>query len=458
MTTVLPDHLPIQPFTRPARGTVTLPGSKSLTNRALLLAALCDRPVTLTGALFSEDTHLMAAALRTLGFTITADESGHTLRVSDQANGFPAHSAPIDLFVGLAGTAARFLTALCAAAPGGSYRLDGVPQMRKRPMKPLIDALRTLGSDIRCTGVEGFFPIEIHARGLCGGPVSIDASESSQLLSALLMVAPHAAAPIEITLVGGVRWPFVAMTINQMAQFGFAQKLTRTGATLAIPAGRYAPPATYAIEPDATASSYFTALPLAVGGTTHIANLLPPAHGLQGDSQFLNVLTRLGAEVAPLNGNVDITVRPGAVLRGVTQNFSEFSDTFLTLAALAPLLAGPTTITGIAHSRKQETDRVAGMVAELRKLGQDVHEHEDLDGLTITPNLAELRRRSAAAPVTIETYGDHRFAMSFAILGCHDLHGDARPWLSIRNPACCAKTFPHFFELLETLRKNSLAP
>ena len=325
-------------------------------------------------------------------------------------------------------------------------------------MKPLIDALRTLGSDIRCTGVEGFFPIEIHARGLCGGPVSIDASESSQLLSALLMVAPHAAAPIEITLVGGVRWPFVAMTINQMAQFGFAQKLTRTGDTLAIPAGRYAPPATYAIEPDATASSYFTALPLAAGGTTHIANLLPPAHGLQGDSQFLNVLTRLGAEVAPFNGDVDITVRPGSVLRGVTQNFSEFSDTFLTLAALAPLLAGPTTITGIAHSRKQETDRVAGMVAELRKLGQDVHEHEDQDGLSITPDLAELRRRSAAAPITIETYGDHRFAMSFAILGCHDLHGDSRPWLSIRNPACCAKTFPHFFELLETLRKNSLAP
>jgi len=464
VTTVLPDHLLIQPFTRPARGTVTLPGSKSLTNRALLLAALCDRPVTLTGALFSEDTHLMAEALRKLGFTVTADDSAHTLRVSDQTAAFPSTSisAPIDLFVGLAGTAARFLTALCAVAPCGIYRLDGVPQMRKRPMKPLIDALRTLGAEIHCTGVEGFFPFEIHAHGLGGGPVSIDASESSQLLSALLMVAPHAAAPIEITLVGGVRWPFVAMTINQMAQFGFAQKLTRTGDSLAIPAGRYAPPATYAIEPDATASSYFTALPLAVGGTTHIANLLPPAHGLQGDSQFLNVLTRLGAEVAPFNGDVDITVRPGTVLRGITQNFSEFSDTFLTLAALAPLLAGPTTITGIAHSRKQETDRVAGMVAELRKLGQDVHEHEDQDGLTITPDLAELRRRSATTPLKIETYGDHRFAMSFAILGCHDLHGSRdsapRPWLTIRNPACCAKTFPHFFELLDTLRKNSLAP
>ena len=193
----LPDLLPIQPFTRPARGEVTLPGSKSLTNRALLLAALCDQPVTLTGALFSEDTHLMAEALRKLGFTVTADARALTLRVADQSHAFrhSAATAPVELFVGLAGTAARFLTALCAAAPRGTYRLDGVPQMRKRPMKPLIDALRALGADIRCTGAEGFFPLEIHARGLRGGPVSLDASESSQLLSALLMVAPCAAAP-----------------------------------------------------------------------------------------------------------------------------------------------------------------------------------------------------------------------------------------------------------------------
>lgn len=449
----LPDLLPIQPFTRPARGEVTLPGSKSLTNRALLLAALSDAPVTLTGALFSEDTHLMAEALRKLGFTVTADESAHTLRVSDQTKGFTVGTT--DLFVGLAGTAARFLTALCAAAPRGIYRLDGVAQMRKRPMKPLIDALRTLGADIRCTSVEGFFPLEIHARGLLGGPVSIDASESSQLLSALLMVAPLASAPISVTLIGGVRWPFVAMTMNQMAQFGFAQKLARQGDAIAIPTGRYAPPPSYAIEPDATASSYFTALPLSVGGNIHVANLLPPAQGLQGDSQFLNVLTHVGASVLAAGGDVDVTVRPSATLRGLNQNFSDFSDTFLTLAALAPLLTGPTTISGIAHSRKQETDRVAGMARELTKLGQSVVETHD--ALAITPDLAALRHLTVAAPIEIETYGDHRFAMSFGILGSHDLHGNGRPWLTIRNPACCAKTFPHFFELLETVRKNSLA-
>lgn len=162
----------------------------------------------------------------------------------------------------------------------------------------------------------------------------------------------------------------------------------------------------------------------------------------------------------PISLGVDSTGLAGTVLRGVTQNFAEFSDTFLTLAALAPLLDGPTHISGIAHSRKQETDRVAGMARELTKLGQ--HVVETHDSLTITPNLAELRRLTAAAPLEIETYGDHRFAMSFGILGCHNLHGALasapRPWLAIRNPACCAKTFPHFFELLETLRKNSLAP
>ena len=446
----LPDLLPIQPFTRPARGEVTLPGSKSLTNRALLLAALCDRPVTLTGALFSEDTHLMAEALRHLGFTVTADESAHTLHVSAQANGFPADAAPIDLFVGLAGTAARFLTALCAAAPRGVYRLDGVPQMRKRPMKPLIDALRTLGADIRCPGAEGFFPLEIHARGLRGGPVSIDASESSQLLSALLMVAPLAGEAIELTLSGQVRRPFVQMTARLMEIFGQPPLAVAAENRFRLPVGsRYGVAHdAYAIEPDATAASYFAALPLVTGGGLTLKHL---HGGLQGDTAFLAVLKQVGLAAEENPAGVTVASPRALFPRGVTQNFSAFSDTFLTLAALAPLLEGPTTITGIAHSRKQETDRVAGMVAELRKLGQDVHEHEDQDGLTITP-------RPLVPGVEIETYGDHRFAMSFGILGCHNLHGDGRPWLSIRQPACCAKTFPHFFELLESLRKNSLAP
>jgi 3-phosphoshikimate 1-carboxyvinyltransferase len=444
----LPELLPIQPFTRPARGEVTLPGSKSLTNRALLLAALCDEPVTLTGALFSEDTRLMAGALRQLGFTVEADERALTLRVADQVKGFSAGDKPVELFVGLAGTAARFLTALCAVAPQGIYRLDGVPQMRKRPMKSLIEALRQLGADIRCTGAEGFFPLEIHARGLHGGAVSIDASESSQLLSALLLVAPLAQTSVEITSIGDVRWPFVVMTLNLMQVFGQPGISPNTeGRKILVSAGSYQlPVGHFRIEGDATAASYFVSLSIVAGGTVQVSDyrLTQP---LQGDTKFATLLER-SKLIAPLSysSSTQFFTR-GGQQNGVTGDLGNFSDTFLTLAALAPLLNGATTITGIAHTRKQETDRVAGVARELTKLGQDVIETED--SLTITP-------RPLKPGVEIETYGDHRFAMSFAILGCHDLLRTGRPWLSIKNPACCAKTFPNFFELLETLRQSSL--
>lgn len=443
----LPALLPIQPFTRPARGEITLPGSKSLTNRALLLAALCDKPITLHGALFSEDTHLMVEALRQLGITIDAEPAARTVRVANQSGAFSSGRA--DLFVGLAGTAARFLTALCAAAPAGLYRIDGVPQMRQRPMLPLIEALRALGADIRCTGEEGFFPIEIEAHGLSGGPIALDARESSQLLSALLMVAPLARSTVRVKLVGGVRWPFVRMTTKLMEQFGQPpiEECTDEPDAFNVATGvAYAlPSATYAIEPDASAASYFLALPLVVGGALSFPSFLG---SLQGDARFVDVLTRAGLRNERADTTHTFRAERAAARAGVSQNFSEFSDTFLTLAAIAPLLDGPTRITGIAHTRKQETDRVAGMARELQRLGQDVV--EEADALTITP-------RPLRAGQTIETYGDHRFAMSFGILGCHDLHGDGRPWLTIQNPACCAKTFPDFFELLETLRQKSLS-
>lgn len=427
----LPDLLPIQPFTHPARGDVVLPGSKSLTNRALLFAALCEEPVSLTGALFSDDTRLMGAALQTLGFDVALDERAGTMRVAGQREAFPGGEHTI--FVGLAGTAARFLTALCAAAPRGIYRIDGVPQMRTRPMKALIDALRSLGADIRCLGEEGFFPLEIRAQGLRGGAVSIDASASSQLLSALLMVAPRAAGPIEVRLVSQVRWTFVEMTRRLMAEFGVTAQMDRATQVFHVEPGRYRSTGTYVIEPDATAASYFQALPAVVGGRLAYPGLRAPGAGLQGDSAFIDVLVRATRRDA------------GAAIE---EDFHEISDTFLTLAAIAPLLGGPTRITGIAHTRKQETDRIAGMVKELRKLGQDVIEEEG--AMTITP-------KPLKTGVAIETYHDHRFAMSFGILGCHDLLGNGQPWLSIINPACCAKTFPHFFDLLESLRAKSSA-
>ncbi|MEO7599677.1 MAG: 3-phosphoshikimate 1-carboxyvinyltransferase, partial [Opitutus sp.] len=368
---------------------------------------------------------------RQLGLIVHADESAKTVTVSGQANLFATYGV-VDLFVGLAGTAARFLTALCAAAPRGIYRIDGIAQMRKRPMRGLIDALRAVGADVRCTGEEGFFPLEIRARALQGGSVSIDARASSQLLSALLMVAPLATTPIDVTLAGGVRWTFVEMTFRLMKEFGVSLDETGSKTRFVVSPGRYRSPGTYPIEPDATAASYFQALPLVTGGQLQLPGLRPAGAGLQGDAEFANVLVRAKAR------------RQGEWL---DENFHEISDTFLTLAALAPLLKGPTRISGIAHTRKQETDRVSGMARELTRLGQKVIETED--SLEIHPQPL----RSAE---TIETYGDHRFAMSFGVLGCHDLHGNGQPWLTLRDPACCVKTFPNFFQLLESLRTKSL--
>lgn len=450
----LPAVLPIPPFIRPARGDVALPGSKSLTNRAMLLAALCDRPVTLVGALFSEDTQLMGEALRKLGFAVREDAAARTIQVEGRGGVIPAENA--DLFVGLAGTAARFLTALCAAAPRGVFRLDGVPQMRKRPMRPLLDALRALGAEIRCTGEEGFFPLEIRARGLAGGRVELDASESSQLLSALLMVAPLARGDVHVTLRGSVRWSYVDMTAQVMQAFTpdrrpLVQRIDGQSFTIAARATSYRLPVgeeRYAIEPDASAASYFLALPLVTGGQLVLRGAQDAGRGLQGDTAFAEVVRAVGAEVRPTRDGLEVAFPRGGPRTGLDRDFKAISDTFLTLAAIAPLLSGTTRIRGIAHTRKQETDRVAGMARELTRLGQRVIESEDA---------LEIHPQPLRPGETIETYHDHRFAMSFGVLGCHDRHGDGRPWLSINDPACCAKTFPHFFELLEALRQKSLA-
>jgi 3-phosphoshikimate 1-carboxyvinyltransferase len=440
----LPDPLPIQPFTRPARGQVLVPGSKSLTNRAMLLAALCDSPVRLEGALFSDDTGIMAKALRELGIEVVEEPRENAIAVTGCGGRVPAESAALD--VGLAGTAARFLTALCAAAPRGRYRIAGTAQMNRRPMKGLIDALRSLGADITCLEDEGFLPVEIEARGLRGGEAAIDASESSQMLSALLMVAPLAREATSVSLVGSVREPFVEMTLQLMRQFGVdaGPREAAGGPRMVVPrAGYRCGRATYAVEPDASSASYFMALPLACGGEVRLPGVRQDS--LQGDIRFANVLQEAGLLLSSDGGGLAASFVDGR-RRGVTRDFRDFSDTFLTLAAMAPLLSGPTVITGIGHSRRQETDRVAGMACELRRLGQDVVEKSD--SLTIAP-------RPLAGGQTIETYGDHRFAMSFAILGCHDLHGNGQPWLKIRDPACCAKTFPGFFDALDGLRTSS---
>jgi len=397
-----PDKLPIFPFTKPVRGSVTLPGSKSITNRALILAALTRGTTTLHGALFSRDTRIMVAALRALGFIVVTDENALTITLAGRGGEIPVREAKID--VGNAGTAARFLTAFVCLRPDGTYHFDGDEAMRRRPIGALLEALESQGAKASARS----FPFTLRTAGLRGGQVDLDASESSQMLSALLMVAPHAKSPLTVKLKGEAgSKPFVTMTEAMVRQFAAA-------------------PADYRIEGDASAASYFLALPVVTGGALALPNYGGP---LQGDIKFSEVIS------AVARGR-----------RGLDRNFREFSDTFLTLAALAPLLDGPTRISGIAHTRKQETDRVAGMARELTKLGQQVVETEDS---------LEIHPRPLTPGVEIETYHDHRFAMSFGILGCHDLHGDGRPWLTIKDPACCAKTFPAFFDLLAGLRAAS---
>lgn len=416
---ILPAELPIQPFIRPVRGSATLPGSKSITNRALILAALSDRTVTLRGALFSRDTRIMIAALRALGFAVVFDERALTITIAGRGGEIPNREAR--LHIGNAGTAARFLTAFVCLRPDGVYHFDGDEAMRRRPIGALLDALAMQGAQADSRS----FPFTLRTAGLPGGTVELDASESSQMLSALLMVAPHARTPLHVRLTNEAgSKPFVAMTEAMVKQFSPA-------------------PAVYDIEGDASAASYFLALPLVTGGEL----ALPNYHGtLQGDFRFCQVLEEVGLKTDSRPGGFVCSAARGARHRAVTKNFREFSDTFLTLAAIAPLLDGPTFISGIAHSRKQETDRVAGMARELRKLGQHVIEQEDS---------LEIHPRPLVSGVKIETYHDHRFAMSFGILGCHDLHGDGRSWLTIQDPACCSKTFPEFFDLLARLHAAS---
>ena len=415
----LPDKLPIAPFTRPVRGSVTLPGSKSITNRALILAALAKGTTILHGALFSRDSRIMVAALRQLGFSVETNEAALTIKIEGYDGVIPAREAT--LHIGNAGTAARFLTAFVCLRPDGIYHFDGDEAMRRRPIGALLEALEAQGAKASSRS----FPFTLKTAGLPGGTVELDASESSQMLSALLMVAPHARTPLTVKLKGTAgSKSFVMMTEKMLGQ-------------LAVDPGNYV------IEGDASAASYFLALPLVTAGSV----VLPNYNGtLQGDRKFLEVLTRAGLRAEPFENGFKFSDASDRRHPGLEQNFREFSDTFLTLAAIAPLLDGPTTIMGIAHTRKQETDRVAGMARELTKLGQHVIETEDS---------LEIHPRPLTSGVEIETYHDHRFAMSFGILGCHDLHGNGQPWLTIKDPACCAKTFPHFFDELERLRTES---
>jgi 3-phosphoshikimate 1-carboxyvinyltransferase len=442
--------LPIQPFTSEARSYVEIPGSKSLTNRALALAALADGKTRLQGCLFSEDTEIMGTALAQLGISIERDKDSKAITVTGNAGTWSKDEA--EIHVGNAGTAARFLTAMLCLHTAGTYQMDGTQAMRNRPMQGLLDTLRQLGARITCHGQEGHFPFTLNTSGLPGGTWSVDATQSSQILSALLMSAPYARDKVELQLAGDtVSKPFVRMTLDMMRDFGACVTGDGLTTTRIDPTAQYHAKPNWNVEPDATAASYFLLLPGLVGGETTLPGLTPGM--LQGDIGFEKVLGRIGMHTE-FSGNQLTSRCRLAQLQGGDFDFNPISDTFLTLAASAPLLHGPTRITGIAHTRKQETDRVHAIATELRRLGQRVEETED--SLHVFPSLDALKAK-AVEGVEIQTYEDHRVAMSFGILGSHNLLGDGAPWLTIANPGCCAKTFPDFFEKLEALRQASNA-
>jgi 3-phosphoshikimate 1-carboxyvinyltransferase len=431
----------ITPISHPLSAIVRVPGSKSLTNRALLIAALANGTTTLENALFSDDSHYFVSALQTLGFDVSLDPENSRMTVTGLGGRIPTKQA--ELFIGNAGTAARFLVAFLTLGHG-EYNLDGDSRMRERPIGDLVDALKQLGANVVPSPYQGEGkgegslcpPVKIIANLLPGGNTQIAGNISSQFLSALLMVAPYAQSPVEIEVVTALNSkPYVDMTLSIMRDFGV--NVQRDGYQFfEIPITSYESRITYPIEPDASAASYFFAAPVICGGTVTVENI--SRKSIQGDITFLDVLEKMGCVVTESN-NFTTVHRPSFIV-GVDIDMRDIPDTAQTLAAIAPFASTPTRIRGIASARVKETDRVAAACAELKRLGVKVDEYED--GMTIYPC-------DNFRPANIETYNDHRMAMAFSLIGLR------MPGITIENPGCVSKTFPNYFDVLESLRVPS---
>ncbi len=427
----------------PVVGSIRPPGSKSLTNRALVCAAFADGPSHLTGALRSDDTQVMIAALRQIKISVTVADGGSVLNVVGAGqNQACARQAPgAGLFIGNSGTTIRFLTAALSAF-GGSYRLHGVPRMHERPIGDLISALAAVcDGDVLCESSGGCPPVSIDTTGWSGSRIRVAGNVSSQYLSGLMMAAPIARKTVEIEVVGElVSRPYVEMTAAIIRDFGSAVQWIDAGKSdqalvCRVDGTNGYTGREYAIEPDASAASYFWAAAAISGGEVCVAGLGPDA--MQGDVAFVDCLENMGCEVICKADR--ITVRGPEKLRGIDVNMNAISDTVQTLSVVAMFAAGPTRIRGVAHNRFKETDRIGDLACELRKLGASVSEHED--GLTIVP----IEDISSLAGATLETYDDHRMAMSLSLAGLR-LAG-----VKIHNPSCTAKTYPEFFADLERL-------
>ncbi len=424
------DRIAITPC-GPINGSIRPPGSKSITNRALVCAALAEGDSTLFGALDSEDTRVMMESLRLLGVRVAHEPDTAVIRVSGCGGKIPVAEA--NLYVANSGTTLRFLTAMVALGQG-RFRLDGSPRMRQRPVQDLLDALAQLGVQANCELGTGCPPVVVNATGLRGGEAHVSGSISSQFLSGLLMASPYARQPVDIVVTDQlVSQPYVRMTLAVMESFGVTVEATACS-RFHVPAPRTYQACHYQIEPDASAASYFFAAAAITGGSVTVEGL--SRNSLQGDVAFCDCLARMGCRVEYQPNAITVT---GGSLRGIEVDMNAISDTVQTLAAVALFADGPTTITGVAHIRYKETDRLAALATELCKLGAECQQRED--GLHIVP--ATLRGAEIA------TYDDHRMAMSMALVGLRV------PGVVILNPECTQKTYPTFFEDLKKLSPQS---
>ncbi|HKX71689.1 MAG TPA: 3-phosphoshikimate 1-carboxyvinyltransferase [Acidimicrobiales bacterium] len=442
----------IEPVVGPIDATVTVPGSKSLTNRALVCAALADGISTIEGGLVADDTEAMIEALRTLGAGI--DETAETLAVT--GTGGRLVPGPKELDMRLSGTTSRFLLPVVALG-SGRYRADGRSGLRRRPMGPVLDGIRQLGASVSPEGEPGHLPVTIVAPGgLPGGDVAVSGDTSSQYLSGLLLAAPYTRDGVRLrvttTVVGR---PFVDLTLAVMAAFGVDVEVTEppgadlapsgpsggsassggssaAGLELVVPAGRYRS-VRYLVEPDASTASYLLAAAAICGGRVTVDGL--GRHSQQGDAGFAALLGAMGAHVERTASAT--TVTGTGELEGLGDvDLSTMPDMAQTLAAVAVFANGPTRVRGVGFIRGHETDRVAAVVRELRRCG--IEADEEPDGFVVRPGTPR--------PARIATYDDHRMAMSFALLGLR------RPGIEIEDPGCVAKTFPDFWDVLEGLR------
>lgn len=428
-----------QPVKGPLDAVVTLPGSKSITNRALITAALADGASLLTGLLLAEDTRLMIDALRALGVAVTVDKNTCAAEVTGCRGYIPAEAAK--LLCGNAGTVMRFCTALVALGQG-RFELDGTSRMRERPIGQLVEVLQALGAGVEYFARDGYPPLAVHANGLRGGRVSFRSPESSQMVSAVLLASPYAAGDVFIEVTGDrPSTPYLQMTTKVMERFGVAvvEQYGVESSELIVEAPQRYQGTSYAVEPDASNATYFLAAPAVAGGRVTVQGL--GTDSIQGDVRFVEVLQMMGCrvETAPTEMTVHGPVE-GQRLRGLDIDLSDMPDTVQTLAVLALFADGPTTIRNVANLRIKETDRLSALNTELTKLGAAVSERSD--GLQIIPP-------DELVPAAIDTYNDHRMAMSFALVGLKC------PGLVINDAECCEKTFPDFFARFELLARGT---